>query len=194
MNPLFSLFILALFIEDYIFREGKYWKMYLYAIGLYTLFYTFQHRSTFHSPNKKFNMAGYNQSFDPTIYAKVKFDLTKAREFMAKKEKETGKKISITLFWIKVVAEVFNNLPECNEIIRFGLKAKRTDVDMGILVNVGDGKDLANMTMRNIPNRTFAELSDELYREADVFKKEKNEEYNKTKSLIRILPTEEDII
>lgn len=86
MNPLFSLFILALFIEDYIFREGKYWKMYLYAIGLYTLFYTFQHRSTFHSPNKKFNMAGYNQSFDPTIYAKVKFDLTKAREFMAKKE------------------------------------------------------------------------------------------------------------
>lgn len=108
---------------------------------------------------------------------------------MAKKEKETGKKISITLFWIKVVAEVFNNLPECNEIIRFGLKVKRTDVDMGILVNVGDGKDLANMTMRNIPNRTFAELSDELYREADVFKKEKNEEYNKTKSLIRILPT-----
>lgn len=95
-------------------------------------------------------MAGYNQSFDPTIYAKVKFDLTKAREFMTKKEKETGKKISITLFWIKVVAEVFNNLPECNEIIRFGLKAKRTDVDMGILVNVGDGRDLANMTMRNI--------------------------------------------
>ena len=64
MNPLFSLFILALFIEDYIFREGKYWKMYLYAIGLYTLFYTFQHRSTFHSPNKKYNMAGYNQSFE----------------------------------------------------------------------------------------------------------------------------------
>ena len=61
-------------------------------------------------------MTGYNQSFDPTIYAKVKFDLTKAREFKAKKEKETGKKISITLFWIKVVAEVFNNLPECNEI------------------------------------------------------------------------------
>ena len=88
MNPLFSLFILAIFIEDYIFREGKFWKMYLYAIGIYTLFYTFQHRSTFHSPTKKFNMAGYNQSFDPTIYAKVKFDLTKAREFMAKKEKE----------------------------------------------------------------------------------------------------------
>lgn len=189
MNPLFSLFILAIFIEDYLFREGKFWKMYLYAIGLYTLFYTFQHRSTFHSPTKKFNMAGYNQSFDPTIYAKVKFDLTKAREFMAKKEKETGKKISVTLFWIKVVAEVFNNLPECNEIIRFGLKAKRTDVDMGILVNVGDGKDLANMTMRDIPNRTFADLSDELYREADVFKKEKNVEYNKSKSILRLLPT-----
>ena len=106
-----------------------------------------------------------------------------------KDEKETGKKISVTLFWIKVVAEVFNNLPECNEIIRFGLKAKRSDVDLGVLVNVGDGKDLANMTMRNIPNRTFEDLSDELYREADIFKKEKNVEYNKSKSVLRILPT-----
>lgn len=189
MNPLFSLFILAMFIEDYICREGKFIKMYLYAIGLYSLFYMFQQRSTFHSPTKKFNMAGYNQSFDPTIYAKVKFDLTKAREFMKKKEKETGKKISITLFWIKIVAEVFNNLPECNEIIRFGLKAKRSDVDLGILVNVGDGKDLANLTMRNVPNRSFADLSDELYKESDTFKKEKNAEYNRSKSILRLFPS-----
>ena len=98
MNPLFSLFILALFIEDYIFREGKYWKMYLYAIGLYTLFYTFQHRSTFHSPNKKFNMAGYNQSFDPTIYAKVKFDLTKAESSWQRKKKKLERKFLLLYF------------------------------------------------------------------------------------------------
>ena len=106
-----------------------------------------------------------------------------------KKEKETGKKISITLFWIKIVAEVFNNLPECNEIIRFGLKAKRSDVDLGILVNVGDGKDLANLTMRNVPNRSFADLSDELYKESDTFKKEKNAEYNRSKSVLRLFPS-----
>lgn len=133
-------------------------------------------------------MAGYNQSFDPTIYAKVYFDLTKAKEFIKKLEQETGKKITITLFWIKVVGEVFHNLPECNEIIRFGLKAKRSAVDIGVLVNVDGGKDLANITMRDVPNRTFADLSDELYREAGIFRSNKNADYNKSKEIARIMP------
>ena len=43
--------------------------------------------------------------------------------------------------------------------------------------------------MRNVPNRSFADLSDELYKESDTFKKEKNSEYNRSKSILRLFPS-----
>ena len=133
-------------------------------------------------------MAAFDQSFDPSVYAKVKFDLTKAKTFIEDLSKKTGKKITLTVFWIKVVGEVFKNIPECNEMIRFGLKVKREDVDLGILVNVGD-KDLANMTIRNVPGKTMSEISDELYREADIYRKEKNKTHNNGLRALRKLPS-----
>jgi hypothetical protein len=62
-------------------------------------------------------------------------------------------------------------------MIRFGIKVKREEVDIGVLVNVGD-KDLANMTIRNVPGKTMSEISDELYREADSYRKVKNKTHN----------------
>ena len=188
MNPLIVNFILAMLIEDYLFREGKFLKYYLYSILLYSLFYYFNQKSTYHTYSKKYNMAAFDQSFDPTVYAKVKFDLTKAKTFIEDLSKKTGKKITLTVFWIKVVGEVFKNIPECNEMIRFGLKVKREDVDLGILVNVGD-KDLANMTIRNVPGKTMSEISDELYREADIYRKEKNKTHNNGLRALRKLPS-----
>ena len=73
-------------------------------------------------------------------------------------------------------------------MIRFGLKVKREDVDLGILVNVGD-KDLANMTIRNVPGKTMSEISDELYREADIYRKEKNKTHNNGLRALRKLPS-----
>ena len=188
MNPIIACFIAALFVDDYIFKEGKYFKMYMYAIGIYSVIYYLQHKSTYHSFTKKYNMAAFNQSFDPTVYAKVLFDITKAKKFYTELSKKTGKRINLSVFWIKVVGEVFNRLPECNETIRFGLKGKRGCVDIGVLVDVHE-KDLANLNIRNVPLKTFEQISDELYKESDILKKEKNKEYNTGKNSLRIFPS-----
>ena len=193
MNPLIVNFILAMFIEDYLFREGKFLKYYLYSLLFYSLFYYFHHRSTYHTYSKKYNMAAFDQSFDPTVYAQVLFDITKAKQFIKQMSEKTGKKITLTVFWIKVVGEVFKRIPECNEMIRFGIKVKREEVDIGVLVNVGD-KDLANMTIRNVPGKTMAEISDELYREADIYRKEKNKTHNNGLRALRKLPSLYNII
>ena len=73
-------------------------------------------------------------------------------------------------------------------MIRFGIKVKREEVDIGVLVNVGD-KDLANMTIRNVPGKTMSEISDELYREADIYRKEKNKTHNNGLRALRKLPS-----
>lgn len=184
MNPMIILFVLAMFIDDYFFKEGKLLKLYFYAIIGYVIFYCFQQRSTFHSPTKKLNMAAYNQSFDPTIYGKVNFDLAHARKFIEKQEKEIGKKITMTLYWVKVVGEVFQNLPECNEIIRFGLKAKRKEVDIGVLGYTHNGEKISNITLRNVPGKTFSELCDEMIKETAASAKD-----NKMKAFLQLFPS-----
>jgi hypothetical protein len=140
MNPLIVLFFLAIFLEDYIFKEGKLVRYYFWAIIIYWVFYYFNQKSIYNSASKKLLMATYSQSYDPTIYGKLKLDTSKAREFIAKLETKIGKKISMTLFLTKIIGEVFSQYPECNQAIRFGMHANRGSIDIGVLVAVDDGK------------------------------------------------------
>lgn len=188
MNPLLLLFMISIFIEDYFFRQGKYIKYYLYAIGLYSIFYYFQHKSTFHSYTKKFNMAAFDQSFDSTVYARVKFDMTKAKEYLKKIKEKTGKDIDIYTFFIKVVGDVFIKVPESNEKLRFGLKGRRGCVDISILTDARH-KDIAYLTLRDVPKKTLLEINDEFIANSEKFKKGQDEEYNKTKKFLKLLPT-----
>lgn len=176
MNPLIVLFVISIILEDYFFRQGYYIKYFICTVIVYSIVYLFQQRSTFHSPQKKFNMAAYTQSFDPTIYARVLFDSEKAKQFLEEyKKKYPEKKITMFHFWIKVVANVFENLPEANEIIRFGLKVKRTAVDIGIILNTEDKKEFVDVVLRDVPNKTLVQIYDELEKEISDFRRESKE-------------------
>ena len=188
MNPLIFFFFLSIFLEDYFFRYGKYIKYYLYLIGFYSIFYYFQHRSTFHSHSKKFNMAAFDQSFDSTVYARVKFDISKAKEFLKKLSEKTKKNINLTIYWIKVVGDVFLRVPESNEKIRFGLKGKRKSVDISILINA-KGNEMTYLTIRNVINKTFEQVYDEYLEKSEKLKKGQDDAYNKIKHFLRYIPS-----
>lgn len=187
MNPLMTLFMIALILEDYFFRQGRYLKYYLYAVGFYNIFYYIQHKSTFHSHTKKFNMAAFDQSYDSTVYARVKFDLSKVKDFLKKYSEKAKKDINLTVFWIKVVGDVFLNAPESNEKIRFGLKGIRSGVDISVIVNT-KGKDVTFLTLRDVPKKTLVQIHDELYEGSDKLRKNLDEDYNKTKKFLKNLP------
>ena len=161
MNPLIFFFFLSIFLEDYFFREGKFIKYYLYLIGFYSVFYYFQHRSTFHSHSKKFNMAAFDQS---------------------------QKEINLTIYWIKVVGDVFVRVPESNEKIRFGLKGKRKTVDISILINA-KGNEMTYLTIRDVPNKTFEQVYDEYVSKSEKLKKGQDEAYNKTRYFLKFIPS-----
>ena len=188
MNPLFSLFIVAMFLNDLLFNSGVYLKMYISALLLYTIFYLTQHRSQYHSPMKKYTMAAYDQSFDSTVYAKVLFDMTKTKKFLEEKSKEIGRTISPTMFFIKAVGEVYYNLPEANEIIRFGLKAKRKEIDIGVFIDINKGKDLVNYTLRDVHNSSFAQLTKSL-EDGKTIKNGKNDYTKKLYTFLNKFPT-----
>ena len=188
MNPLIFFFFLAIFLEDYFWREGKFLKYYLYVIGLYCIFYYFQHKSTFHSHSKKFNMAAFDQSFDSTVYARVKFDISKAKEYIKVLSEKIKKDINLTIYWIKVVGDVFDKLPESNEKIRFGLKGQRDTVDISIIINA-KYNEMTYLTLRDVSNKTFEQIYDEFHLELDKLKKGSNTDYNKLRYFLRFIPS-----
>jgi hypothetical protein len=140
MNPLVVLFFTAMMIDDYIFKEGKFIKYMLYSIIIYWIFCYFSTKSIYHSASRKLLLASYSQSYDPSVYSKVNFDLAYSKKFLSEYENRTGKKISLTLFFTKVLADAIKKYPEFNRCLKFGSLHEKKTVDLAVLVNVADGK------------------------------------------------------
>ena len=142
MNPLLVFFFVAIILEDFLFKEGKLLKYLTYSILSYWVLNIFATKAPFYSASKKIALATYSQSYDPTIYVKMNLNTQKAKEFIAKLEKETGKRITMTLFFAKCVAEVYKKYPEVNQSLKFGSLFQKKTVDFSILVDMGGKVDI----------------------------------------------------
>ena len=137
MNPLIVFFFVAIILEDLLFKEGKLLKYLTYSIICYWVVNIFAAKAPFYSASNKIALATYSQSYDPTIYVKINQNTQKAKEFIAKFEKETGKRITMTLFFAKCLAEVYKNCPEVNQSLKFGSLFQKKTVDFSVLVDMG---------------------------------------------------------
>ncbi len=140
MNPLLVFFFVAMIIDDYLFKEGKFYKYLLSSVIIYWIFYYMIEKSPYHSASRKLSLASYSQSYDPTVYTRVKFDVSRTKEFIKKLEEKTGKKITYTLFLTKVFAEALTKYTDFNQAIKFGMLQTKKTVDLAVLVNVAEGK------------------------------------------------------
>jgi len=65
-------------------------------------------------------VASWGPLNDPQIYAKLKLDITKIEPYLAEKSKETGQKITLTVYIIKLLSIVLNKYPQMQGYIKFG--------------------------------------------------------------------------
>jgi hypothetical protein len=137
MNPLMVLFFVAIFLEDFLFREAKLFKYLIYSVMAYWIFYSFNEKSAYHSASRKLLLASYSQSYDPTVYAKIRLDVKNAKIYIAKLEQKLGKKISWTLFLTKCIANIFKRHSKFNQSIIFGAYHAKKSSDFSVLVDVG---------------------------------------------------------
>jgi len=140
MNPLLVFFFVAMIIDDYLFKEGKFYKYLLSSVLIYWVFYYMIEKSPYHSASRKLSLASYSQSYDPTVYTRVKFDVSRTKEFIKKLEEKLGKKITYTLFLTKVFGEALSKHTDFNQAIQFGMLRTKKTVDLAVLVNVAEGK------------------------------------------------------
>jgi tryptophanyl-tRNA synthetase len=69
---------------------------------------------------KKIMIASWGSLNDPQIYSSLKLDISKIEPYLAEKSKETGEKITLTIFIIKLLAIVLKKYPALHAYIKFG--------------------------------------------------------------------------
>lgn len=188
MNALLVLFFVAIIINDYLFREGYFAKIYISLFAGYYVIYLFTSKSSFHSSYKHLLLAIFSQSYDPTVYGKLQFNVENAKKFLEEYEKKTGIKVSWTLFVTKLIGQAISKYPDFNSAIKCGRLIRRDSIDLAVLVNV-DTKNLGKKILRDVDKKSLKELNDELYSSAQQLKSGKDKEFNKQVQLMGMLPS-----
>ena len=134
------LFFISLAIEDFFFRNGYLIKYYVTSIIIYSIINLFATESKYNTPSRKLNLAGYSHSSDPTVYCKLKPEVTKAKQFMEEISQKIGKKITWNLLVVKIMGMCVSKYPEINCAINYGQLVDRGTIDLSMLVNIRDGK------------------------------------------------------
>ena len=120
MNPLLIFYILTFFIIDITINSCMLTKIYMYFLIGYWAFYFFVGKSRFHDSLRKWYLASYSHSYNPSIFSSVKLNIENAKKFIEEHSNKIGKKISLTLFFSKVLGECLDLYPESNLAIRYG--------------------------------------------------------------------------
>lgn len=141
------------------------------------------------STRRKLAIATWSSPREGNIYGKLTVDATKALAYIKALRDASGQRITITHFVGKAVAMALAKAPGLNGYLRFGAYHQHDQVSLAFLVALEDGADLAKAKVDNLDQKSLLELAVELKAIADKLRAGKDESFEKSKGLIRLLPT-----
>ena len=189
MNSLLIIFFISYGIYSF-FNNFRFWIIYISLILTYYYITQVQLSSQIKEfLRRKITIATWSNPFDPQTYTSLKLNITKIIPYLEKKSKEENVHITPTIFSIKLMAIILKKYPEVYGYIKYGKYNQKDSVDICCLVQVGDGKELANTTIKQCEVKNFHEITEELKSSVDLLRKRKNKDQNKKMNLMYFLPT-----
>ena len=122
------------------------------------------------------------------IYAELLIDMTEALKFIDEKKAE-GKRITITHMVLKAIGNALRAVPSVNGRIVFDRFIPFDKVDVSCLVRLEDGKDLAMARIPDADKKDVFAIADILIQQASKLHEGKDEDFNKSKTSMNLLPT-----
>ena len=159
-------------------------------IIIYYVIITFKlytHRQT--NISKKINYTSWSNNYDPQTYTTIKLDITKIIPYLKKKSEEIKVHLTPTIFAVKLMAIILKKYPEVYGYIKFGRYDTKEGVDICCLVEVGDGKELANTTITNCEKKNFIQITNELNKSVKLLRERKNKDQNFKMKVFKFIPT-----
>ena len=189
INAVIMIFFLSYGLYAF-YNNFKFWLIYIISIILYyitTSFIFHTHRQT--NISNKINHTSWSNNYDPQTYTTIKLDITKIIPYLKKKSEEIKVHLTPTIYAVKLMSIILKKYPEVYGYIKFGRYDTKEGVDICCLVEVGDGKELANTTIANCETKNFIEITNELNTSVKLLRERKNKDQNFKMKIFKYIPT-----
>ena len=138
---------------------------------------------------RKLAIATWSAPSEGNIYGKLTVDATKLVEYVAHLREKHGEKVTVTHVAGKALALALADAPGLNGRIVFGRFVPHKTVDVTFLVVLGEGADLAKAKVQDADKKSVLEIAQELRGRAERLRAGKDDDFEKSKGLLRVLPT-----
>ena len=139
--------------------------------------------------SKKINYTSWSNPYDPQTYTTLRLDITKIIPYLKEKSEQIKRHITPTIFTVKLKKKKKKKYPEVYGYIKFGVYDTKDGVDICCLVQVGDGKELANTTIIDCDKKNFQQITDELVDNVKLLRARKNKDQNFKMKIFKFIPT-----
>ena len=141
------------------------------------------------STRRKLAISTWDAPREGNIYGKLTVDAENLMDYIQQKRESTGQRVTVTTVVGLVVARALAKAPGLNGYIKFGTFYEHKTVDITFLVALEDGADLAKATIRDAGAMPLADLTKNLTERAGRLRAGKDDDFNKAKGMIKLLPT-----
>lgn len=141
------------------------------------------------STRRKLAIATWAPPNEGNIYGKMTIDATAAQKYIDEQREATGEKITITHLVGKAIALALRKEPTLNGRIVWGKYVPHDSVNITYLVALEEGADLAKVKVDDADTKSVADIAAELRSHAGKLRKGQDEDFEKSKGMLRALPT-----
>lgn len=137
---------------------------------------------------RKIAIASWHHPRNPSTYSMLDLPVASALEFLRTHPSETP--LTLTHFVAKITAHCLNKYSELNHVLRMGNLYKRKHVDIFIttLLKGTKGKDLSGFVIRNVNQRTIAEIASISKSRTEDLRRNRDKENLKIQQIVNPLP------
>ena len=189
MNALFVLLFVVTIFYMLLYQPG----FYKYFFGMLIPYYLFSQiifaDLKLNSSKKKFFMSSWYHPFDSQIYCSSTVDVTNLLDFIKEYNKEHSTKIGITIFIMKLLANLFVKYPDLNGNIIFGDVRKKKQIDVSVTVTSDGGQDTEVITIQDADKLSLEVIKQKINDQLNLIKNGLDVNLGRKKFFLNLLPT-----
>lgn len=141
------------------------------------------------STRRRLTIATWKPPHEGVIFGKLTLDCTDVLAYIEDARERTGSKVTITSFIGAAVGRALAAEPTLNGRISMGKYYPYDDVSLSFLVQIGGGKNLAQVRVQDIDKMSPAQVADKLAEKADTVRTGGDENFNKSTNMASKMPT-----
>ena len=172
-----------------IYQPGFYKYYFAILIPYYIISQLFFGDMKLNTSKKKFFMSSWDHPYDSQIYCSCTVDVTKLLQFLKNYNEEHSTKIGITIYLMKLLANLFVKYPDLNGNIIFGDVAKKNRIDVSVAVSVDNGLNSEVITIQGADKLELEVIKQKVEEQLDIIQLGVDVNIGLQKFFVNLLPT-----